>query len=394
MNLLGTPFLLVMTAGALLVVGTVAVTWNRWPRRAVWPLRVLSLLLVMAVGAAYAGTLVNRAFGFYSRASDLLATSALTYRPPHSFQPAPADGPDGVQVLQADWQQTGEQLAKDGRGEVLPVLLVGRRSGLARHGLVYLPAAWFLEPGLSLPVMEMFHGYPGSPGNFRAQLGIAALLDGEISARRIPPVVAVFPNTYQDGRASECVDAVRGERDETYLTVDVPNDVQATFGTATGRALGLLGYSEGGFCAVDLGLHHPDRVAAAVSLSGYFTAATDPGTKRLYAGQRAALSRNSPLWWVRHRDPVAPALLLVSGTDDRASVAADRSLVRTAQRWSPKLPVAAWLVPQGAHNFATFDRALPAALDFLGRHLPGPLAAPLRLAPDRAVAPGRHRRGP
>src|SRR5438309_241125 len=167
--------------------------------------------------------------------------------------------------------------------------------------VIGLPAAWFLDAGVSLPVVEMLHGYPGSPGNFRVQLGIETILDHEISARRMPPAVAVFPNTYERGRASECVDAVRGQADETYLAVDVPNDVQATFGTSTGRALGLLGYSEGGFCAVNLGLHHPDRVTAAASLAGYFTAGTDTGTKVLYVGQRDALLRNSPLWWVRHR---------------------------------------------------------------------------------------------
>ena len=387
MSLLGTPFLVLMTVVAIAVPAAVALLWSRWPARAAWPARIVGLLLVMVVGAAYAGTLVNRTFGFYSRVGDVLATSALTYRPPQSFQAAHQSGPDEVQVLEPDWVRAGQASAQQGKGEMLRVLLPGRRSGLARHGLVYLPATWFLDPGVSLPVIEMLHGYPGSPGNFRVQLGIEAILDHEIAVRRLPPAVVVFPNTYQQGRASECVDAVRGQRNETYLAVDVPDDVQATFGTSPGRALGLLGYSEGGFCAVNLGLHHPDRVAAAVSLAGYFTAGTDTGTKALYGGQRDALLRNSPQWWVRHRGPTAPALLLVSGGDDRASVAQDRALARTAYRYAPKLPVLAALLPHGAHNFPTFDRALPAALDFLGQHLPGPLAPLLRLPLDPKVLP-------
>lgn len=385
MNLLGAPFLVLMTVVAVLVPASVGLLWNRWHRRVVWPARVIGLVLVMLIGAGYAGTLVNRSFGFYSSVSDLLATSALTYRPPQSFQITHQGSGDATQVQQPDWFRSGQAAAQDGRGIMLRVLMTGRRSGLARHGLVYLPATWFLDPGVSLPVIEMLHGYPGSPGNYRVQLGIEAVLDREIAARRMPPSVAVFPNTYERGRASECVDAVNGQRDETYLAIDVPNDVQATFGTSSGRALGMLGYSEGGFCAVNLGLHHPDRVAAAVSLSGYFTAGSDRGTKALYAGRRDALLRNSPLWWVRHRAPTAPALLVVSGSDDRASVAEDRALAGTARRNAPKLPITAALIPRGAHNFTTFDRALPAALDFLGLHLPGPLAPLLKLPGDPLV---------
>jgi enterochelin esterase-like enzyme len=388
LSLLGTPFLVLMLLVAVLVPTAVAVLWNRWPHRIAWPARVLGLLLVMVMGAGAAATLVNRSFGFYSTVNDLLATSALTYRPPQSFSATSQSGPDAVQVLDPHWLQEGQALAKDGHGSMLAVLMVGRRSGLARHGFVYLPPTWFLDPGVNLPVIEMLHGYPGSPGNFRAQLGVAPILDAEIAARRMPPSVAVFPNTYQQGRASECVNAVSGERDETYLAIDVPDDVQATFGTLGGRSLGLLGYSEGGFCAVNLGLHHPDRVTAAVSLSGYFTAGTDTGTKRLYGGKREALLSNSPVWWARHRSPTAPALLLVSGTDDRESMEQDRSLARISHRFAPKLPVFAAIVPHGAHNFATFDRAMPAALDFLGEHLPGPLAPLIRLPLDRqALAP-------
>jgi len=391
-SLLGWPFLAAMTVVAVATPASVALLWGRWPRRAAWPARLVGLVLVMAVGAGYSATLVNRAFGFYSTVSDLLGSSALTYRPPPSFQTARQGGRDSVRVDQPNWLETGRASAQNGRGTLLPVLMAGRRSGLSRHGFVYLPATWFLDPGVSLPSVEMLHGYPGSPGNFRAQLGIQRILDQEIAARRLPPTVAVFPNIYQQGRASECVDAVSGERDETYLAVDVPDDVQATFGTISGRSLGLLGYSEGGFCAINLGLHHPDRVAAAVSLAGYFTAGTDTGTKALYAGVRGALLRNSPLWWVRHREPTGPALLLVSGGDDRASVQQDRALVRAARRYAPKLPVTAALVPGGAHNFSTFAGALPAALDFLGEHLPGPLAPLLRLPLDPQVqapmAPG------
>lgn len=43
-----------------------------------------------------------------------------------------------------------------------------------------------------------------------------------------------------------------------------------------------MGYSTGGFCAVNLAIRHPDQFSAAVSLSGYFHAVTDNSTGDIY----------------------------------------------------------------------------------------------------------------
>lgn len=169
--------------------------------------------------------------------------------------------------------------------------------------------------GVRFDVVEMFHGTPSGPGNVTDELHIAQLLDTEIAAGRIPPVIAALPTTYEH-QSSECVDAVRGERDETFLAVDVPADVEARFPVVPGRSFAAFGYSTGGFCAVNLALHPPDRYAAAASLSGYFTAGTAPGTSRLHPGNRTALLRNSPLWWVSHRPATAPPLYLFASIGD------------------------------------------------------------------------------
>ena len=388
MSLLGLPFMLIVAGVALVVVAACALLWNRWARPLAWPMRLLSLALVMLSGAVLAGVVVNRSFSFYSTVDDLLASGARTYQPPGAEDPALAAG---VTVLTPNWKLAGRAAAAAGRGTVLQVRISGQRSRIQRAGLVYLPAAWFLDRARSLPVIEFLHGYPGRPGDLLGQIALPSVLDAEIAAVRIPPVVGIVPLLYQ-GRASECVDAVGGQRNETYLAVDVPAAVQHSFHTLPGRTLGLLGYSEGGFCAANLGLHHPDRVAAAVSLSGYFTAGTDPHTKDLYRGVRGARQRNSPLWWVQHRAPTAPAMLLFASAGDRDSVLQDRELARAAARDAPRLPLQVTLDPSGGHNFGTWQRAMPAALDFLGRLLPAPLAPPLRLPSDpqiRQTAPPR-----
>lgn len=377
MSLLGLPFLVLLCAVGVALPLAVGLSWTRWPGRLAFPGRLVSLLLVMLLGAAVGGTLLNRSFGFYASFRDLLAISAQSYDPPASFGEVKSQA--RLVVLTKHWQQHGISQARAGHGVLLAVTFGGPRSGISRNGLLYLPAAYSSSPSdVALPVVELLHGYPGRPGNFSDQLSISRVLDTEIAARRMPPVIAAIPTTYSH-RASECVDAVNGERNETYLAVDVPADVEAAFRVLSGRSFAAAGYSEGGFCAVNLGLHHPDRFSAAASLSGYFTAATEAGTRPLYRGSRGALQRNSPLWWVGHRKPTGPALFLTASADDRFAEQQILQLRAAARQHAPKLPIVATLSPGGGHNFGTWNEALPAALDFLGRELPMPLAPPIRL---------------
>ena len=383
MSLLGTGFLLIVCAVSLVCLAAVWVGWARWPGWFSIPGRVVSLVLVMALGATLSGTVINRQFGFYASWSDLLATSARSYEPPHSFTSAAGD--PTLQILTRDWERVGDAAAKVNKGTLLRVVFAGPASGLSRAGLLYLPAAYFTGVTASaLPVIEMFHGSPGGPANFDTNLQISAILDAEINAQRLPAVIGAFPTTYV-GHPSECVDAVDGERNETYLAVDVPAAIDKTFGRSKGRTFAALGYSEGGFCAVNLGLHHPDRFSAVASLSGYFTAGVDAGTgpNSPYRGNRAAIAENSPLWWVQHRSPTGPAIYLTAGAGDPFAVAQAAGLRDAAKISARRLPITVTTLPASGHNFRTWSESLPAALDFLGAHLPTSLAPPAQLPTAR-----------
>lgn len=374
MSLLGWPFLALVAVISLAGLAGVWAVWLRWPPKVATPARAGSLLFVMLLGAVLSATLVNRQFGFYASWSDLLATSARSYEPPRSFS---AESPDkALQILTPAWQQRGAESARLGRGILLEVVFAGPVSRISRPGLLYLPADYF--KGLaasSLPVVEMFHGTPGGPTNYDTQLQVRDVLDTEIAARRMPAVIAAFPTTYQ-GRPSECVDALGGELNETYLAVDIPAAIDSAFHLTRGRTYAALGYSEGGFCAVNLGLHHPDRYSAAASLSGYFTAGIDTGkgASSPYRGKRAALDENSPLWWLQHRSPTGPALYLTAGGQDSFALAQNVAMLEAARTKARRLPLLVTQLPDSGHNFGTWSASLPAALDFLGRHLPMPLA--------------------
>jgi S-formylglutathione hydrolase FrmB len=252
--------------------------------------------------------------------------------------------------------------------------MFGSRSGIDRAGYVYLPAAYFRQShSLLFPVVELLPGQPGGPPNYLRQLGLAGMLDREIAAHRIPPMIAVLPEVTLHTVFTECVNAVHGQQNETYLTSDVVDDVNATFRTLPGRTWGLGGYSTGGFCAVNLASHHPDRYAAAASLSGYFQPAQDPGTPRLYAGSKTALRRNSPDWWVTHFAPVAPPMFIFASGQDTYAIRQLQTFQHLVKAHAPLLPTTFYVLPTGGHNFNVWKFGLPKALEFMSTYLPMPL---------------------
>jgi S-formylglutathione hydrolase FrmB len=310
------------------------------------------LLSVMVAGAVLAAAVVNRTYGFHTSLDDLLGR-------------VPAQGTVAGLVP--------ARVAENAKGRVIRVRLDGARSGVSRGALVYLPAAYFQKSqvGRRFPVLELFHGFPGSPGNWTRQLHLAQVLDAEIAAGRIPAVIAVVPTDDDGGLDSECVNAVQGEQDETYLAVDVPADIRRDFRALdTPRGWATLGYSTGGFCAVNIALHHPDRYAAAASLSGYYSAIVDDATGDLYKGNAAARRWNSPQWLVTHR-PVTVPLYLVASRGDLEAMRA-MQLMRQAAR--KRLPLVTVTMPTGGHNFHVWYASSLAAIEWLGARLPTPLA--------------------
>jgi S-formylglutathione hydrolase FrmB len=373
MTLTGWPFLLLLGVIDLMCAVGTYLLWMRWPGR--WALlgRMASLLLIMVLGGVFALAQVNRSYGFYTSVSDLLGRPASVRS---LAVPAHLGAGPQVAVLTPGWVALGHQDERHGHGIMLNVLYPGTRSGLTHHGLLYLPAAYFTgNLQRRFAAVEVFHGYPGSPETFPRLMDIQSRLEAEIAAGRIPPVVLVIPQVYAGGRSSECVNAVHGAQWETYLSVDVLDDVTRTFRVDASRSWATLGVSTGGFCAVNLALHHPERYAAAASLSGYFTAGEDPGTPSLYQGARYASRENSPLWWIRYRTPVAPALYLSASAGDPGAMGEARAMTATLRHYAPSLPTTTELASSGGHNWGVFSAFFGPAIDWISQYLPGPLVA-------------------
>ena len=159
-------------------------------------------------------------------------------------------------------------------GYTVEVRIHGTRSGISRAVWIYLPPQYF-QPSYGrfrFPVMELLHGFPGSPRDWVNVVGITTTLRQEIQAGHAKPVVLVMPDVNGGrGISLQCLNQPGGPADATYLARDLPTAVGRLLRVQPpGPAWAVAGYSEGGFCAAELGLRFGRDYGYAGVLSGYF----------------------------------------------------------------------------------------------------------------------------
>jgi enterochelin esterase-like enzyme len=367
---------------ALVAVGVVPWRWDRWHRRRVG--RTVSTVMAVVLVVVACGATVNRLGSFYPTLGSLIGTSSN-----------PADG-TVVEAGTGGARLAGTRgvrvaRARDGHGTTVHLTLSGPRSRLTRDVDVYLPADYDdpAAPGLRFPVVEWFPGFPGEPREVMALFGLPQLLDDAIAQHRLPPVVVLVPDTNGEPRLShdeECVDAVGGPADDTFLSADVRSwALQQLHVRGDRRGWALAGWSSGGYCALDLAVRHPQWYGTAASQSGYDHAAEDVTTGDLFRG-RADVAAANDLVSLLHTHPTPLAMLLTAGTGETEE---QQAIERVLAAAPPEVSSSTIGFPGGGHNRDAVRAQLPTILDWLGEHLPGPVAAgepvPARL--DHEPAP-------
>ena len=373
----------VVASVGLAVVAVVAVpwTWQRWrhPQAVRSALVLLATAAVLLAGAAA----VNRQAGFFPTAHSLVSGQGAEIRV----------GRDGVlaalppNVRPVDLSAVAAERRAD-HGAVVEVQLSGSISGLRRSGAVYLPAAYFdpAQAQVRFPVLEVLSGSPGSPAQTLHLLRLAEVLDAGVAAHQVAPTVVVVPDTNGSTvHDRECVDAAGSTQDDTYLTSDVQSFLGQRFRVLPpGRSWGLMGTSTGGYCAVNLALRHPDRYAAAASLSGYFHALTDVTTGDLFHGP-ALRQANDPTWRVQNLPLPAVALWLSAGTGEVRELDDLRDFAAVLPASADVTTVVG---PGAGHAVPAWAALLPQALSWVSSRLP-PATAPPPLLPGQSAVSGR-----
>jgi enterochelin esterase-like enzyme len=244
--------------------------------------------------------------------------------------------------------------------------LPGKLSGYDRRGLVYLPPQYgeARYAHTQFPVIELFHGTPGTPLSWETVLQIGQVMNSLLAKHLIGPVVLVMPAI--NGSGHDFQDCVNGPsvNDDTYLTKDVRADVFARYRVSRDSyEWGVAGYSSGGFCAANLALRHRSSFGAAAVINGYFRAADGPAgaalnnsqpleaaNSPLYLAERLTADGNPlPAFWVaagtHDKDDYKPATMFAAAMDRVEQVPFVKyNAGDTANAWSAALPVAlAWL---------------------------------------------------
>ncbi|MFJ1702771.1 alpha/beta hydrolase [Kitasatospora sp. NPDC088346] len=365
---------LAAAVGAALL--AMVVTVGCWPRlsRRHWAAvlgRIGALLATQLALLCALGLAANSYFSFYTSWDDLLGTGDPG---PVTVRPGGEGGPAGpVQVLGREAVQGAGPSGRDpaSAGEVQAVRIAGTRSGLSTDGFVYLPPQYF-QPAYAdrrFPAVVVLTGFPGDARNLLTRLnypGAALRLNRE--GRMQPAVLVLMRPSPAMPADTECEDVPGGAQAETYFTQDVPRAVAAGYRVAVRpQGWAVMGNSTGGYCALKLAMRHPEVFPSAVSMSGYYRAEEDASTGDLFGGSRRRREEADLVWRLAHLPPPGIAVLLAGSERGDGDYSRETRAFAAAVRLPMSLATAT--VPEGGHNFQTWSRLLPSALEWLSPRL-------------------------
>ena len=154
-------------------------------------------------------------------------------------------------------------------GALVPVTIPDEASGFKhRTELVYLPPAWFAANAPKLPVVMMIAGEFNTPSDWPRTGNAIAPIDKFAAAHGGNAPVFVFVDVGGSfNNDTECVNGPRGNVAD-HLTKDVPPYVVKHFRRPDSANWGVVGWSMGGTCAVDLTVMHPELFSTFVDIAG------------------------------------------------------------------------------------------------------------------------------
>lgn len=377
--LTGIPLMVLLATLAVVVPVATLVLWSRLrgPRAARWACRLGMLLAGQLATVLLVCAVANNFALFYSSWGELLGTggtktaAAATYGAPSAnipssqrgAAPARSSGPligQFHKLGSTSWSQKSQWRT---RGEVESVQLTGIESGLSNRAYVYLPPEYFTrtDPHRRFPAVEVLTGYPGAAINLVSRMHYPTIaLNLVRSHRSVPMIYVMMSSTVASPRDTECTNVPGGPQAETYLANEVPSAVQSALPVEPGH-WGIVGDSTGGYCAAKITMYHVPTFAAGVSLSGYYFADHDRTTGDLWGRSLERRHRNDLEWALAHR-PAPPVSLYVTISRQETHSDGYPDTMKFLREVKPPMHVTAVIEPTGGHNFAAWDRELPAAL--------------------------------
>ena len=250
----GTGFflLLMMVFGGLLV-------WVAVSKQVVF--RVLAACLAFIPAMVFGVAAVNKFYDYYQTWGGMI--NDLTGQGSSIPKYAAAGAGTNKQFDKNIGRVTN--LAEDAQvGYLFQTSVTGVRSHLTRDVYVYLPPQYFQKAyaHYKFPVIELLHGSPGNPQAWVDVMGVIPTFLNLLENHPTDAAVLVMPDT-DGGRqyGLQCLNNPGGIQDMTFVALDVPTAIARIARVQLpGRAWGLAGYSEGGYCTANIALQDPAGV--------------------------------------------------------------------------------------------------------------------------------------
>ena len=343
-------------------------------------LRVVAAVLAFLPAMVFGVGVVNKYYDYYQSWGALF--SDLSGQGAQSIPQVTAAG------LGKDTGKSVSSILKDSTNSVLDsqtgylfrTMVAGPKSHVTREVYVWLPPQYFSRAYASykFPAIELLHGSPGNPESWVNVMNVLTIYLQQLQSHKAQPAVLVMPDT--DGGEKyglQCLNNPGGIQDMTFVGKEDPDWVAANLRVEPpGPAWGVAGYSEGGYCAANIGLQYAARFGYAGSLSGYFQPITSqvplhnkpggpPVRVNVFAHSRGLRIRNSPDKYIL-QIPIGvqvPQFFLAAGaldTEDVQGAEAFRQLLLTRVA---NVPLD--IVPGGGHQATVWRSSLADLLPWM-----------------------------
>jgi len=370
----GTGFFLL-----LMVVFAGLIVWVAVAKQVVF--RVLAACLAFIPAMVFGVASVNKFYDYYQTWGGMI--SDLTGQGANAIPKYAVAGAGSNRQFDKDIGRVTSTAEDAQVGYLFQTTVTGPRSHLVRDVYVYLPPQYFQKAyeHYKFPVIELLHGSPGNPQGWVAALDVIPTFLNLLVAHPSNAAVLVMPDT--DGGLQyglQCLNDPGGIQDMTFVAQDVPDYIARLVRVQPpGRAWGVAGYSEGGYCAANIALQEPDRYGAAGVMSGYFAPIQSqvprgnkpggkPYTTNVFAGQPALQFINTPQAYIA-KVPISvqlPAFWLAAGAQDKADVSAAanfrqllqaREFLQARELLQSRLPAVPFMIVQGGGHQGSVWRA-------------------------------------
>ncbi|MET7480294.1 alpha/beta hydrolase-fold protein [Streptomyces sp. NPDC005648] len=379
----------VMAAVAAICVALLVWLWPRLAKQGVW--QVLGRLVAVGVTqltiiATFACWL-NSSYQFFGSWGELFGNVDTA---PVGVTQASANNGDagvtGISVKGALIQPAGtEQLDRVSglptgdpavNGKVESVKVIGRRTGVVDPAFVYLPPQYFQKAyhRQRFPVIVALSGYPGSIFNLAQYLRVSQTA-GELqkSGQMQPTIMVMIRPTIAPPRDTECVNVPGGPQTETFLAKDLPDALKSAYRVGhDASAWGVMGYSSGGTCALQLTMRNPHVYTTAGALSPDYKIKDDPTTGNLFGSGLGRVNRvngHDLMWRLKHLPAPQVSVLVADSKQGEKGYPQTLAFIKAVKA---PMRVVSILPDKGSHNFPTWVREMPATLKWMNQQLTFP----------------------